>query len=124
MIWPTTEFVWRETMLQLRRERLIAVSTISTVAVLLVLLGANLLFIQNLQLWTGRAAAEVEVSAYFNKDLDDLIDRLYATVDLGQRRELLGQIDQTLTTGVISGLGENAPIPPVFGPRSSSNTRL
>jgi cell division transport system permease protein len=72
MIWPTTEFIWRETMLQLRRERLIAVSTISTVAVLLVLLGANLLFIQNLQLWTGRAAAEVEVSAYFNKDLDRL----------------------------------------------------
>lgn len=72
MIWQTLNFVWRETLLQLRRERLIAVSTISIVAVLLVLLGANLLFILNLRLWTGRTAAEVEVAAYFEKGFDRL----------------------------------------------------
>jgi len=70
MIWHRLEFIWSETLLQLRRERLIAISTVSIVAVLLVLLGANLLFIMNLHLWTGRTAAEVEVSAFFRKDFD------------------------------------------------------
>jgi peptide/nickel transport system substrate-binding protein len=37
-------------------------------------------------------------SRYFNKDFDDLIDRIYATIDVGQRRELMGQLDQILTT--------------------------
>ena len=72
MIWPRIEFIWRETLLQLRRERLIAVSTVSVVAVLLVLLGGDLLFLLNLQVWTGRTAAEVEVSGYFAKDFDRL----------------------------------------------------
>jgi cell division transport system permease protein len=67
MILPTLDFIWRETLLQLRRERLIAVSTISIVAVLLVLLGANLLLVLNLRLWTARTAHEVEVAAYFQK---------------------------------------------------------
>ena len=72
MIWHRLEFIWRETLLQLRRERLIAISTISIVAVLLVLLGANLLFLTNLRLWTGRTAAEVEVSAFFTRGYDRL----------------------------------------------------
>ncbi len=72
MIWHRLEFIWRETLLQLRRERLIAISTVSIVAVLLVLLGANLLFLTNLRLWTGRAASEVEVSAFFAKGYDRL----------------------------------------------------
>jgi hypothetical protein len=32
--------------------------------------------------------------------------------------------DACFDLGVISGLGENAPMPPVFGPRSSSKMRL
>lgn len=37
---------------------------------------------------------------YFNKDLDDLIDRLFTTISLPERREVLGQIDHILTTDV------------------------
>jgi cell division transport system permease protein len=68
MIWHTIEFIWRETLLQLRRERLIGIATVSTVAVLLVLLGANLLFLFDLRLWTSDVASQVQVSAYFAKD--------------------------------------------------------
>lgn len=63
------EFIIRETGLQLRRERLIAIATISTVAVLLVVLGAIVLFQLNLRLWTQRMAAELEVWGYFQRDL-------------------------------------------------------
>jgi len=69
MIWSTLRFIWQETLLELRRERLIAVTTISTVAVLLLLLGANLLFVLDLRVWAHRAEQEVQVTAYFQKDL-------------------------------------------------------
>ncbi len=62
-------FIWHETVLELRRERLIAVTTISTVAVLLVLLGANLLCVMDLHGWVDRAAKEVTVTAYLKKGL-------------------------------------------------------
>lgn len=68
MIWHTIEFIWRETLLQLRRERLIGIATVSTVAVLLALLGANLLFLFDLRLWTSDVASQVQVSAYFEED--------------------------------------------------------
>ncbi len=63
------KFIWKETQLELRREHLIAVSTISTVAVLLLLLGANLLFVLDVRLWAHRAEEEVRIAAYFELDL-------------------------------------------------------
>ncbi len=69
MIWDEIEFIFRETALQLRRERLIAIATISTVAVLLILLGAIVLFHLNLRLWTGAISNSLEIRAYFDKEL-------------------------------------------------------
>lgn len=69
MIWDEIEFIFRETALQLRRERLIAIATVSTVAVLLLLLGALVLFHLNLRLWTDRVAQEMDVWGYFAKDV-------------------------------------------------------
>ncbi len=69
MIWDEVEFVFKETALQLRRERLIAIATVSTVAVLLLLLGALVLFHLNLRLWTDRMAQELEVRAYFGRSV-------------------------------------------------------
>lgn len=37
-------------------------------------------------------------SRYFNKEFDDLIDRVYTTVSVEQRRELMGQIDRIITS--------------------------
>ncbi len=37
-------------------------------------------------------------SRYFNRELDDLIDRVFVTIPLDQRRDLMGQIDHILTT--------------------------
>jgi len=70
MIWDAIDFVLRETALQLRRERLIAIATVSTVAMLLLLLGAIALFFANLRLWTDRVAQELEISAYFDHEFD------------------------------------------------------
>lgn len=39
-------------------------------------------------------------SRYFNKEFDDLIDRVYTTISIDQRRELMGQIDRIITTDV------------------------
>jgi peptide/nickel transport system substrate-binding protein len=39
-------------------------------------------------------------SRYFNKEFDDLIDRVYTTISVDQRRELMGQIDHIITTDV------------------------
>jgi len=69
MVWEEIDFIIRETGLQLRRERLIAIATISTVAVLLLVLGSLVLFYLNLRLWTGRVANEVEIRAYFGKEV-------------------------------------------------------
>ncbi|UCC67527.1 MAG: hypothetical protein JSV79_10420 [Armatimonadota bacterium] len=68
MIWHTVDFVCRETALHLKRDRLIAIATISTVAVLLLVLGAVVLFLLNLRLWTDRLAHEVQIFAYFESD--------------------------------------------------------
>ncbi len=68
MIWHTIDFVCRETALHLKRERLIAIATISTVGVLLLVLGAIVLFLLNLRLWTDRLAHEIQISAYFQSD--------------------------------------------------------
>lgn len=72
MIWDEIEFIFREAGLQLRRERLIAIATISTVAVLLMLLGAIVLFQLNLRLWTGAISSSLEIRAYFDKALPRL----------------------------------------------------
>lgn len=68
MIWDAVDFVCRETALHLKRERLIGIATISTVGVLLLVLGAIVLFVFDLQLWTGRLIGELQVRAYFASD--------------------------------------------------------
>lgn len=68
MIWDELDFIVRETALQLRRERLIAIATVSTVAVLVLVLGALALFHLNVRLWTERIASELEVWGYFARD--------------------------------------------------------
>ncbi len=68
MIWHMIDFICRETALHLRRERLIAIATISTVAVLLLLLGAIVLFLLNLHVWSDRLAQQLELRAYFERD--------------------------------------------------------
>jgi cell division transport system permease protein len=72
MIWDEIEFILRETGLQLRRERLIAIATISSVAVLLIVLGAIVLFHLNVRQWTNRVSRELEIWAYFDKDVTRL----------------------------------------------------
>ena len=39
-------------------------------------------------------------SRYFNKDFDDLIDKVYTTISIDQRQDLMGQIDHIITTDV------------------------
>jgi ABC-type transport system substrate-binding protein len=39
-------------------------------------------------------------SRYFNAEFDDLIERVYVTIPLDQRRDLMGQIDRIITTDV------------------------
>ncbi len=68
MIWNTIDFVCRETALHLKRERLIAVATISTVAVLMIVLGAMLLFLVDLRVWTYRIGDVLEIRAHFEPD--------------------------------------------------------
>jgi cell division transport system permease protein len=68
MIWDAVDFVCRETALHIKRERLIGIATISTVGVLLLVLGAIALFVLDLQLWTGRLTGEIRVRAYFASD--------------------------------------------------------
>jgi cell division transport system permease protein len=68
MIWDAVDFVCRETALHLKRERLIGIATISTVGVLLLVLGAIALFLLDLHLWTGRLVGELQVRAYFAAD--------------------------------------------------------
>ena len=68
MIWDAVDFVCRETALHLKRERLIGIATISTVGVLLLVLGAIVLFVLDIQLWTGRLIGELQVRAYFASD--------------------------------------------------------
>ena len=68
MIWGTIDFVCRETALHLRRERLIAIATISTVAVLLVVLGAVVLLLMDLRTWTRRMTDELEIWGFFSED--------------------------------------------------------
>jgi len=72
MIWDEIEFIIRETGLQLRRERLIAIATISSAAVLLIVLGSIVLFHLNVREWTNRVSRELEVWAYFDKDVTRL----------------------------------------------------
>ena len=72
MIWDEIEFIIRETGLQLRRERLIAIATISSVAVLLIVLGSIVLFHLNVRRWTDRISRELEVWGYFDRDVTRL----------------------------------------------------
>jgi cell division transport system permease protein len=68
MIWNTIDFVCRETTLHLRRERLIAITTISTVAVLMLVLGSMLLFLVDVRVWADRIGDVLEVRAHFYRD--------------------------------------------------------
>jgi cell division transport system permease protein len=69
MLWAAIDFVCREAALHLRRERLIAIATISTVAVLLLVLGAVVLFLLDVRVWTDEMSRALEVSAYFERDV-------------------------------------------------------
>jgi cell division transport system permease protein len=69
MIWNSLDFVFHEAALQLKRERLIAIATISTVAVLMLLVGAIVLFLLDLHLSAGWTLGEVDVWACFDSDL-------------------------------------------------------
>jgi len=62
------DFICREAALHLRRERLIAIATISTVAVLLLVLGAVVVLLIDVRLWTDQMSRALEVSAYFQRD--------------------------------------------------------
>ncbi len=68
MLWNSVDFVCRETALHLRRERLIAVTTISTVAVLMLVLGSLALFMLDIRAMTRNLRDIVEVRAYFTRD--------------------------------------------------------
>jgi len=68
MIWDSLDFIARETALQLRRERLIAIATVSTVAVLLLVVGAIMLLLFDLTRSTGRIAEELTVKAFFQRE--------------------------------------------------------
>jgi cell division transport system permease protein len=68
MIWNAIDFILRETALHLRRERLIAISTISTIAVLMLVLGSMLLFLLDIRQWTFRFGDIVEVRAFFERN--------------------------------------------------------
>jgi cell division transport system permease protein len=69
MIWTAIDFICRETALHLKRERLIAIATISTTAVLMLVLGVILLFLMDMSTWARRVGDSLEVSAYFQPDL-------------------------------------------------------
>ncbi len=68
MNWNGIDFVLRETLLHLKRERLIAVTTISTVAVLMLVLGSLVLFMLDIRTMTHNLQDAVEVRAYFARD--------------------------------------------------------
>ena len=63
------DFVIRELALHLKRERLIAVTTISTIAVLMLVLGSLVLFMLDVRSLTHNLRDVLEVRAYFQRDL-------------------------------------------------------
>ena len=65
MSWNSVDFVVRELALHLKRERLIAVTTISTIAVLMLVLGSLVLFMLDIRTLTHNVEDIVEVRAYF-----------------------------------------------------------
>jgi cell division transport system permease protein len=69
MIWAAIDFICRETALHLRRERLIAIATVSTTAVLMLVLGAMVLFLLDVKTMAQRLGEALEISAYFERDL-------------------------------------------------------
>jgi len=68
MSWNTIDFVCRETALHLRRERLIAITTISTIAVLMLVLGSLVLLMLDIKSLTHNLRDMLEVRAYFLRD--------------------------------------------------------
>lgn len=68
MILHAIDFICRETALHLKRDRLIAIATISTVAVLLLVLGSVVLLLLDLRVWTGRATDQLTVRGYFSDE--------------------------------------------------------
>jgi cell division transport system permease protein len=67
MSWNSVDFVFRETLLHLRRERLIAITTISTVAILMLVLGSLVLFMLDVRSLTHNLRDVLEVRAYFSR---------------------------------------------------------
>ncbi|MFB3881632.1 MAG: cell division protein FtsX [Armatimonadota bacterium] len=67
MGWNSADFILRETLLHLKRERLIAVTTISTVAVLMLVLGSLVLLMLDVRTLTRSLRDIVEVRAYFSR---------------------------------------------------------
>jgi cell division transport system permease protein len=109
MIWTAIDFVCRETVLHLRRERLIAIATISTTAVLMLVLGAVALFLLDMRAMTQRLGDALEISAYFERDLPreealqkaaEIADwRDVASVQFVPREEGWEQLRTTLASG-------------------------
>jgi cell division transport system permease protein len=64
-MWNTVDFVCRETVLHLRRERLVAITTISTIAVLMLVLGSLVLLMLDIRSLTHNLRDMLEVRAYF-----------------------------------------------------------
>ncbi len=69
MSWNAVDFVVRETALHLKRERLIAVTTISTIAVLMLVLGSLVLLVLDVRSLTHSISEALEVRAYFRRDV-------------------------------------------------------
>jgi cell division transport system permease protein len=65
----SVEFILGEAVTDLRRDRVISLSTIGIVAVAILILGAVTLFIFNLSLWTEQLSSELKVTLYLKKDV-------------------------------------------------------
>jgi cell division transport system permease protein len=65
----SVEFVLEEVLTDLRRDRVISLSTIGIVMVAMLLLGAAILFVFNLRLWTDQISSELTVTLYLKKDV-------------------------------------------------------
>jgi|GEM_PF-826356 len=63
------EFVLGEVVSDLRRDRVISLSTIGIAAVAVLILGAVILFVFNLRMWTDQLSSELKITLYLKKDI-------------------------------------------------------
>lgn len=67
----TWEFYIREALLSLRRNGLMSIASVSTVALSLLILGLFVLLVFNLNYMAGTLESQVEVAAYLDPELED-----------------------------------------------------